>query len=58
MRIVCDVVIAVRFVQRRSAVPVLVRGRTMVMGWMVVPRVFVHMQRRHDTRCGDESRNE
>ena len=58
VRIECDVVIAVGFVQRRIVVPVLVRGRTVVMSRMVVSRVLVHMQRRDDTRCSRESRNE
>ena len=53
-----DVVIVVRFVERRIVVSVLVRGRTVVMGRMIVSRVLVHMQRRDDTRCGHERRNE
>lgn len=54
----CDVVIAVRVVERRRAVPMRMRGRTMVMARMVVCRVLVHVQRRHDTRCGYDSRDE
>jgi hypothetical protein len=58
MRIGCDVVIAVQFGQRRIVVLVLVRGRTVVMGRMIVSGVLVHMQRRNDARCGHERRNE
>ena len=51
-------VIVVRFNQQRVLVPVLVRCWTVMMGRMVVPGVLVNVQRRRETRRGDEGRNE
>jgi hypothetical protein len=53
----CDIVIRVGLDQG-SMVPMLMRGRTMLMGRMVVSGVLVNVQRRHHTWCGHDSRNE
>jgi hypothetical protein len=56
-----DIVIAVSpvgFGQWGVVIPVLMRGRTMVMGRMVVSGVLMNVQRRQDTRCGHKGRNE
>ena len=58
VQIGCYIVIPVGFGQWRVVIPVLMRGRTMVMGRMVVSGVLMNVQRRHDTRYGRKNRNE
>jgi hypothetical protein len=56
--VIRGVVIVVRFNQGRVLVPMLVGCRTVVMSRMIVPGVRMDVQRRHDTWCGNESRDE
>ena len=52
------IVIRVGLGQRGVVVPMLMRGRTMLMRRMVMSGVLVDVQRRHDTWRGHDSRNE